>query len=154
MTDLSFIFRDCRDDIVRRWLSLLPGAVGDDYREVLESPIGARLARKVLEDLVSYTEAEEYQERATLRRIEQDAASEAARRSALGFAIEDILTGLQLLRTAMWDALIDALVVGELPPPGETMEQMKLVDGFLDRLVLAEVRGFTSAVGGSPAEPS
>jgi hypothetical protein len=145
VTDLSFILRDRRDEITRHWLALLPGVVADDYREVLESPIGARLAHQVIDDLVSYTEAEEYEAPTTLHRVAEAAAAEAARRAALGFSLDDLLAGLQLLREAMWDALMDALVVGELPPLGETMAQMKVVDGFLDYVLRAIAGGFTGA---------
>jgi len=142
MTELAFVFRDRREEITRRWMTYLGGAVSDDYREVLESPIGARLVRKTLEDLLSYREAEDYQAAATLRRIGEEAAAEAGRRAALGFELTDLLSARHALRTALWDVLLDALVIGDLPTPGETMEQMKRIDVFLDTLALAEVGGY------------
>jgi hypothetical protein len=148
LSDVAFVLRDRRDEVVRRWTESLADAVSDDYREVLESPIGARLVRKTLEDLLSYTEAEHYEAGHTLRRIGDEAAAEAARRAALGFELDDLLAARQALRTALWDVLIDALVVGDLPSPGETMEQMKCVDGFLDTLVRAEVGGYLAARSG------
>lgn len=144
MTDLAFIFRDRRDEITRRWTAYLESAVGDDYREVLESPIGARLLRKTIEDLLSYREAEDYQAAAALRRIGEEAAAEARRRAALGFELTDLVSARQALRMAFWDVLLDAIVVGDLPSPGETMEQMKRIDAFLDTLVSAEVAGYLS----------
>lgn len=145
MMDLAFIIRDRREEIGRRWVASLEGAVADDYREVLASPIGARQLRKLVDDLVAYTEAEEYEIRATVRRIEEEAVDDAAHRVALGFALSDLLTALQLLRGAIWDSLADALVIGELPPPGEMMAQMKVVDTILDHLVRAEVLGAMQA---------
>jgi hypothetical protein len=142
LSGLAFVFRDRRDEVTRRWTAYLESAVSDDYREVLESPIGARLVRKTLEDLLSYTEAEEYQAAAALRRIGEEAAAEAGRRAALGFELTDLLSARQALRTALWDVLLDALVIGDLPSPGETMEQMKRVDAFLDTLVRSEVGGY------------
>lgn len=142
MTELAFVFRDRREEITRRWMTYLGGTVSDDYREVLESPIGARLVRKTLEDLLSYREAEDYQAAATLRRIGEEAAAEAGRRAALGFELTDVLSARHALRTALWDVLLDALVIGDLPTPGETMEQMKRIDVFLDTLALAEVGGY------------
>ena len=85
MTDLAFVFRDRRDEVTRRWTAYLESAVSDDYREVLESPIGARLVRKTLEDLLSYNDAEDYQAAAALRQIGEEAAAEAGRRATLGF---------------------------------------------------------------------
>lgn len=153
MSRLAFIFRDHREELVRRWQASFRGALSDDYREVLESPVGDRLARKVIEDLLAYSEAEEYEAQTILKRIMQEAASEGARRASLGFALDDMLVAQRLRRAALWDTLGDALVVGELPPPGETMEQMKRVDAFLDRLVQAEVRAYLGAAGeGSSAQ--
>jgi hypothetical protein len=145
MTALAFVFRDRRDEITYRWTAYLESAVSDDYREVLESPIGARLVRKTLDDLLSYREAEDYQAAAALRRIGEEAAAEAGRRAALGFDLTDLLSARQALRAALWDVLLDALVVGDLPSPGETMEQMKHIDTFLDALVHAEVSGYLAA---------
>jgi hypothetical protein len=142
LSELAFVFRDRRDEVMRHWPAYLATEVSEDYREVLESPIGARLVRKTLDDLVSYTESEDYQAAATLRRIVDEAAAEAGRRAALGFELGDLLVARQALRLALWDVLIDALVVGDLPSPGATMEQMKRVDGFLDTLVRAEVDGY------------
>lgn len=143
MMDLAFIIRDRREEIGRRWVASLEGAVADDYRELLASPIGVRQLRKLVDDLVAYSEAEEYEVAATLRRIEEEAVQDAARRVALGFDLSDLLMALQRLRGAIWDSLSDALVVGELPPPGEMMAQMKVVDMILDHLVRAEVLGAT-----------
>ena len=142
MTDIAFVFRDRRDEVMRRWTTYLETAVSDDYRGVLESPIGERLVRKTLEDLLSYNEAEDYQAAAALRRIGEEAAAEAGRRAALGFELTDLLAARQALRAALWDVLLDALVIGDLPTPGETMEQMKRIDAFLDSLVRAEAGGY------------
>jgi hypothetical protein len=142
MTDLAFVFRDRRDEVTRRWTAYLESAVSGDYREVLESPIGARLVRRTLEDLLSYNDAEDYQAAAALRQIGDEAAVEAGRRATLGFELTDLLSARQALRAALWDVLLDALVIGDLPSPGETLEQMKRIDHFLDALMLAEVGGY------------
>ncbi len=149
MSEVVFVLRDRREEVARRWSDSLAETVSDDYREVLESPIGVRLVRKTLEDLVSYTEAEEYQAAATLRRIGEEAAAEAGRRAALGFELDDLLAARQALRAALWTVLIDALAVGDLPSPGETMAQMQRIDAFLDTLVRAEVRGYLAARSGA-----
>jgi hypothetical protein len=54
----------------------------------------------------------------------------------------DVVAGLQQVRAAIWKVLIDALVVGDLPSFGETMDEMRQLDGFMDLLVRVEVRGF------------
>ena len=149
ISEVVFALRDRRDEVARRWSDSLAEAVSDDYREVLESPIGVRLVRKTLEDLVSFTEAEDYQAAAALRRIGEEAAAEAGRRAALGFELDDLLAARQALRTALWAVLVDALVVGDLPSPGETMEQMKRIDSFLDTLMRAEVGGYLAARSGA-----
>jgi hypothetical protein len=142
---LAFIFRDRRDQLYSHWLGLLKDRVGDEYLEVLESPIGARLVKLVVEELVVVAQAEAYELPQALRRVELSASEEAARRARLGFELNDVLAGLQLIRSAMWRVLGDALAVGDLPAAGETMDEMCEVDEFLDRLVRAEVRGYLVA---------
>jgi hypothetical protein len=141
VTDLVFIFRERRDEIFARWIAALEGQVDEAYRELLSSPLGALQLRKLIDDLVSYNEAEEYETAATLRRIEQEMATDAERRVSVGFVVADLLTGLHLLRAAFWDSLGDAVVVGDLPATGEVMVQMRLIDWLLDRLTRAVVAG-------------
>lgn len=141
MTQLTFVFRERRDEILRRWVASLQGEVDEAYRELLSSPVGAVQLRKVIDDLVAYAEAEDYETAAVLRRIEEEMAADAERRTSVGFVLADLLAGLHLLRAAFWDSLGDALVVGELPAPGEVMVQMKLIDWLVDCLVQAVVVG-------------
>lgn len=148
MKQLALIFRDHRDDLLRRWLSLLPSQVGDEYREVLESPVGAKLLRSFIEDLLTYVQAEEYEAPAALRRIVQCSADEAARRAALGFELADVLAALQAVRSALWYVLLDMLVTGDLPAMGETMDEMRQVDEYVDRLLQAEIHGFIAGASG------
>ena len=150
MSDLANILRAHHEQIERRWLAAASELVGDEYREMLRSPLGVRLLRKIIDDLADYQEAEEYQAAAVLSRIEEQAADEARHRVALGFALADILVALQAIRAAIWDALMDALAAGELPPPGQTMAQMKEVDRLLDCIVRAEVAGSLAAGQSSP----
>jgi len=150
VSSLAHVLRARHQEIERRWLAAASELVGDEYREMLQSPLGVRLLRKIIDDLVAYDEAEEYQATAVLRRIEEEAAAEARHRVALGFALADILVALQVIRTTMWDALIDALAAGELPPPGQTMAEMKEVDRLLDCIVRAEVAGSLAAGQQSP----
>jgi hypothetical protein len=152
MRELALIFREKRDQLHSRWIAALRGAVGDDYREVLESPIGDRLLKMIVEDLVTLSQAEAYEVDAAMRRIEMSAFEEAARRARIGFELNDVLAGLQLIRSAMWKVLGDAVVVGELSWSGETMDQMAEVDAFLDRLVRAEVQGYLKAAGVLPED--
>jgi hypothetical protein len=137
MDSLVFILRDRREELRRHWQSAVEGVVGDEYRAVLESPVGDRLLRGIIEDLVTYAQAEDFKVEATLREICERVAREAAGRLSVGFALADLLAALHALRAAVWGVLIDALVTGVLPPPGETMAQMKVIDGFIDALVTA-----------------
>jgi len=139
---LALLLRDARDQVYAQWLGSLKGVVGEEYRDVLESPIGARLLRRVIDDLAALAQAEAYEVAAVTKRIENEAASDAARRGALGFDLVDVIAALQQIRNAIWKVVIDALVVGELPAFGETMDEMSQIDAFLDRLVQVEVRGY------------
>jgi len=139
---LSLIFRDRRDQLFLRWQEAMKSTVTDDYREVLESPIGLRIVGGLVEETVNLSQAEPYEVAAIWKRVEQVTSEEAGRRARLGFELDDVLAGLQALRLAMWRVVIDAQVTGDLPSAGETMDEMSQVDEFFDRLVRAEVRGY------------
>ena len=142
MRQLALLLRDRRDQLYGQWLSSLKDTIGEEYRDVLESPLGALTVRRFVEDLASIAQAEAYEIPALERRIEQEWSADAGRRGALGFVLVDVIRGRQQLRAAIWKVMIDALVMGELPSFGETMDEMSLVDAFLDRLIQVEVRGF------------
>lgn len=142
MRQLSLLFRERREQIFGRWHEALRGTVDDDYREVLESPIGLRIVGGLIEEMVNLSQAELYEVTAIWHRVEESTAEEAGRRARLGFGLDDILAGRQALRVALWHVLADALVTGDLPAVGETMDEMSQVDQYLDRLVRAEVRGY------------
>ena len=63
----------------------------------------------------------------------------------------DVIAGVQQVRAAIWKVLIDALVVGDLPAFGETMDEMQQIDAFIDLLVRVEVRGFLEGQSRPPA---
>ena len=142
MRQLALLLRDRRDQVYGQWLASLKGAVGEEYRDVLESPLGALTVRRFVEDLATVAQAEAYEVPALERRIEQEWGADAGRRGALGFDLVDVIRGLQQLRIAVWKVLTDALVMGELPAFGETMDEMSQIDAFLDRLIQVEVRGY------------
>jgi hypothetical protein len=139
---LALLLRDRRDDLHGRWIASLKGTVGAEYLDVLASPLGVRLVRHVVDDLIALSQAEAYEVPGLIKRIESEAAADAARRGALGFDLMDVIAGLQQVRAAIWKVLIDALVVGDLPAFGETMDEMQQIDAFMDLLVRVEVRGF------------
>jgi len=139
---LALLLRARRDELHGIWMATLKGAVGEEYRDVLASALGVRLVRGIVEDLVVLSQAESYEVPGIMARIESEAAGDAARRGALGFELMDVIAGVQQVRAAIWKVLIDALVVGDLPGFGETMEEMQQIDAFIDLLVRVEVRGF------------
>jgi hypothetical protein len=149
---LALLLRDRRDELHGDWIAALKGVVGPEYLDVLSSPLGVRLVRHVVDDLAALSQAEAYEVPAVIRRIESEVAADAARRGALGFDLGDVLAGLQQVRDAIWKVLVDALVMGDLPAFGETMDEMRQIDGFLDLLVRAEVRGYLEGSSGLPAE--
>ena len=142
MRQLALLLRDRREDLHGRWIASLKGTVGAEYLDVLASPLGVRLVRHVVDDLIALSQAEAYEVPGLIKRIESEAAADAARRGALGFDLMDVIAGLQQVRAAIWKVLIDALVVGDLPAFGETMDEMQQIDAFMDLLVRVEVRGF------------
>ena len=151
MRQLALLLRDHRDELHGKWIAGLKDVVGPEYLDVLSSPLGVRLVRHVVDDLLALSQAEAYEVPSLIRRIESEVAADAARRGALGFELGDVLAGLQQIRDAIWKVLVDALVVGDLPAFGETMDEMCQVDAFLDLLVRAEVRGYLEGGSRPPA---
>ncbi len=145
------LLRDRRDELHGHWIAALKGTVGAEYIDVLASPLGVRLVRHIVDDLIALSQAEAYEVAGIIRRIESETASDAARRGALGFDLMDVIAGVQQVRAAIWKVLLDALVVGDLPSFGETMDEMQQIDAFMDLLVRVEVRGFLAGQSRPPA---
>ena len=134
MTAVPFVLRDHRELLWRRWTESL-GDVAADYQEIMSSPLGERFVRAFIDDLIAWSEAEEYEAPRQLRQACDRIATDASHRMSLGFTALDLAMALQKLRGAIIDVLLDALVLGELPSFAETLEQVKAAGGFIDRLV-------------------
>ena len=139
MKTVPLILRDHRDELRQRWIDELEGRVDPDYRELLASPLGERVLRAIVDDLVVVTQAEEYEVPGIRRRVEQQAAADAAHWISLGFTLQDVVSGVHALRSAAIDVLLDALVQDEMPSFGDSLDQLKVLDAFLDRLVRASM---------------
>jgi hypothetical protein len=137
VSSVPFILRDHREQLWRRWAETMGEDVAADYREIMASPLGERYVRAVVDDLIAWSEAEEYEAPGVLRQACERVRADASNRLALGFTAIDIATALQALHGAVVDVLIDALVLGELPSFAETLEQLKAAGSFIDRLVVA-----------------
>ena len=137
MSSVPFVLRDHREQLWRRWAESLGDDVAADYRELMSSPLGERFVRAFVDDLIAWSEAEEYEAPGQLRQACERVAADAAYRLSLGFTALDLAMALQALRGAIVDVLLDALVLGELPSFAETLEQLKAADAFIDRLVAA-----------------
>ena len=61
MKTVPFILRDHRDQLWRRWTESLGEDVPADYRELMSSPLGERFVRAFVDDLMAWSEAEEYE---------------------------------------------------------------------------------------------
>jgi hypothetical protein len=137
MSSVPFILRDRREQLWRRWAEALGDGMAADYRELMASPLGEHFVRAFVDDLIAWSEAEEYEAPGQLRQACERVATDAAYRMSLGFTALDLAMALQALRGAIIDVLLDALVLGELPSFAETLEQVKAADLFIDRLVAA-----------------
>jgi hypothetical protein len=146
MTSVPFVLRDHRDQLWRRWADTMGDRVAGDYREIMASPLGERYVRAIVDDLIAWSEAEEYEAPGVLRQACERVRADTANRLALGFTAIDIAVALQTLHGAAVDVLVDALVLGELPSFAETLEQLKASGAFIDRLVVAAL---TTAPAGS-----
>jgi hypothetical protein len=146
MQRLPFILRDHRDQLRQRWIAALEEVgAGEDYRELMASAVGDRFLRKFVDDLIALSEAEAYELPALRSRLHEDAAREAEYRLGLGFVRLDLVKGWQTLSAAVVDVLEAALVMGELPPPGEVLLELKAFGTLLDHMVRA-------SMGVAPAE--
>jgi len=134
---LPLILRDHREELWRRWVDALADAVDSDYRELVASQLGERLLRTLIDDLIAFSEAEQYERPALLRAVEEQASADVRHRLSLGFAVMDAVVSLHVLRGAICDVLVDALVLDEMPAFADTLDQLKVVNVFLDRLVCA-----------------
>ena len=103
----------------------------------MASQLGERLLRTLIDDLIAFTEAEQYERPGLLRTFEERATADVRHRLALGFAVLDAVVGLHSLRGAINDVLVDALVLDEMPAFADTLDQLKVMNAFLDRLVCA-----------------
>jgi hypothetical protein len=137
MNTIPFVLRDHREQLWRRWAESLGDDVAADYRELMSSPIGERVVRAFVDDLIAWSQAEDYEAPGQLRQACERVAADAGYRMSLGFTALDLAMALQALRGAIIDVLLDALVLGELPSFAETLEQVKAADRFIDQLVAA-----------------
>jgi hypothetical protein len=119
---LPLILRDHREQLRQRWIDELDGRVNPEYREWLSGPLGERTLRTIVDDLVAVTQAEEYEVPGIRRRVDQQAAAEAAHWLALGFTLKDVVSSVHVLRGAVNDVLLDALVQDETPSFGDTLD--------------------------------
>jgi hypothetical protein len=136
---LPLILRDHREELWRRWVDALADAVDSDYRELVASQLGERLLRTLIDDLIAFSEAEQYERPALLREVEERTSADARHRLSLGFAVHDAVVSLHVLRGAICDVLVDALVLDEMPAFADTLDQLKVLNAFLDRLVCANM---------------
>jgi len=136
---LPLILRDHREELWRRWVDLLADAADSDYRELVASQLGERMLRTLIDDLIAFSEAEQYERPGMLRTIEQRATADARHRLSLGFTVLAAVVGLHTLRGAISDVLVDALVLDEMPAFADTLDQLRVVNAFLDRLVCATI---------------
>ena len=139
MKYIPFILRDHRDQLWHRWADALLDKVDSDYQELIASPLGERILRTFIDDLIARTEAEEYEVPALMKRIEERTVAETSYRLGFGFTVLDVIVALQVLRGAMVDVLIDALVLDEMPSFADSLDQLKVTNAFIDRLVCASM---------------
>ena len=137
MKNIPFILRDHREELWRHWVDALDGEVDADYQDLLGSPLGERILRTFIEDLIACSEAEDYEVPGLMKRLEERVTVESEHRVALGFKVRDMIVALHVLRGVIVDLLIDALVLDEMPSFADSLDQLKAANAFIDRLVCA-----------------
>jgi hypothetical protein len=134
---VPFILRDHREELWRRWSTALEDKVDSDYEQLVGSPLGERMLRNLIEELIASAGAEDYERAGVLKRAEERMTAETEHRMALGFTALDMIVGLHVLRGAIVDVLVDALVRDEMPSFGDCLDQLKVTNAYLDRMVCA-----------------
>ena len=154
MSSIPFVLRDHRERLWRRWADSLGDDVVVDYRELMSSPLGERFVRAFVDDLIAWSEAEDYEAPRQLRQACERVATDAARRMTLGFTALDLAMAMQACggRSSTCSSRPRAR---RLPSFAETLEQMKAADAFIDQLVAAVLTaapdGGDRPVAGRPA---
>lgn len=97
MKALPLILRDHREELWRRWVDALADAVDSDYRELVASQLGERMLRTLIDDLMAFTEAGQYERPGLLRTVEERTTADARHRLSLGFAVLDAVVSLHSL---------------------------------------------------------
>ncbi len=139
MKTIPFILRDHREELWRHWADALGERVDGDYQDLLSSALGERTLRALIDDLIAYSEAEDYEVPALMRAVEERVAAEAGHRASLGFKVRDMIVALHVLREVIVDVLVDALVLDEMPSFADSLDQLKTTNAFLDSLVRATI---------------
>ena len=121
-------------------MDALADAGDSDYGELLATQLGERLLRTLIDDLIAFTEAEQYERPALLKSVEERTTAGVRSRLSLGFTVLDAVVSLHILRGAISDVLVDALALDEVPAFADTLDQLKVLNGFLDRMVCATIR--------------
>ena len=137
MKALPLILRDHREELWRRWVDALADAGDSDYRELVASQLGERMLRTLIDDLIAVSEAEQYERPGLLRTVAERTTADTQHRLSLGFTVLDAVVSLHCLRGVISDVLVDALALDEMPSFADALDQLKVLNAFLDRLVCA-----------------
>jgi hypothetical protein len=138
---LSKILRQNQHEVVRRWHDDLSGNIAEDFRDMLETPMGTGVAAKLLSMAIEYLEAEDYQKNDLLRRMRNLTREASFRRSAVGFALPDIVFTALAFRQALEETILNHVARSD-------SDDEVLVAGILalnrlgDAMVSGEIAGY------------
>jgi len=138
---LSKILRLNQQEVVRRWHDNLSGNIAEDFQDMLETPMGTSVAAKLLSMAIEFLEAEDYEENELLRQMRSVAREASFRRSAVGFALPDIVFTALAFRRALEETILNHVT------RSDTDDEV-LVSGMLalnrlgDAMVSGEIAGY------------
>jgi len=133
---------DNREEVIRRWLDNLHGHIAEDFEQMLNTPMGAGVANKLLGCAIDFLGAEEYRQSEVLHGVRNIARDAAFRRAAVGFGLPDIVATALAFRAAIQDTMLHHYVRASDDDGRAIVEVLVALNRFGDVLVSGEIAGY------------
>ncbi len=134
--------RDNHDEVMRRWLENLHGNIAEDFEQMLMTPMGSGVSNKLLNCVIDYLEAEEYQKGSFLHGIRDIACDASFRRAAVGFGLPDIVATAIAFRRALEETLLYHAFHASIEDERSIIDGMLALNRLGDVLVSGEIAGY------------
>jgi len=134
--------RENHDEVISRWFENLHSRVADDFEQMLRTPMGTAVAKKMLEYAIEFLETEEYRKADVLHGARKIAGDAAFRRAAVGFSLPDIVATALAFRAALQETVIDHSNHGSIDDERGIVVGIMELNRLGDVLVAGEIAGY------------